>query len=393
MSRELKKLLLLSVVAFALSGYFLYTVGVFDFWNNDEVIDDLQELNNDIIQTEIVEDIPEEIVIENFSGESIWVVLPKYFEGYWFSDIQSELEKVGLNVEYSYVINNSDYFTKIQNWELSDSDILLVPLDFLDSMDVSDIDMETQISSFFDESISWNDNIFKRFIPFAVDPTVLVVNKNSTITNTDIYDLLAYSLLWESDKALSFPIMIPNHISDENVLESWDSSFENQIILKEIFEKEINDLQNNFRVEDMQDLANMTGNNFYDSDLVVKLVDSISKDRGVCRWFSGICLLSYNFADMKFWFWSDVEIMNLYFQNTPAHNNVYLARIPSEDWTYPVRLRWFVANTNTAATQKFLQEYIKQGNKINWEYLWSVLLKDFENNNFIDNLWNLELVD
>lgn len=398
----MRKLLLLSVVAFGLSGYFLYSVGVFDSVSNEENIENLQEINDDMIQTEIVSQQSGSTneIVENFSGQSISIVIPKYFENEWLEIVKSELEDIWLDVEYNFVINNSDYFDKLENGSFVNDDIFLLPLDMVNEINVAKLDMENQLPSYFDSNSLWENidmnNLLNYFVPFVVDPVALVVNKEANIIDTSVNNLVAYNLVWNQDKALSFPILIPDHISDNEILAQWDESFENQIFLKNVYENEISNSENQNYIDNMEDLANEEWDDFYSKSRLDTLVNSIYNERSTCRWFPWICLLAYEFTDMKVGFWSDVEVLNMYFKNTEWENNMYIAEIPNYDWTYPVRLWGFVVNensVNSGASMRFLQEYIKQWNFVNSEFLGWVLLKNFVQNNFIENAGILEVIE
>lgn len=92
-----------------------------------------------------------------------------------------------------------------------------------------------------------------------------------------------------------------------------------------------------------------------------QLYETIQKRDENCKTFPAICLLSYNFGDIKFWFISDLDILNTYFSTNT--NQFTLWNFSNSTNTYPVKWRLFVVwsgNENINLANEFFKEYIRQ---------------------------------
>lgn len=366
MNKDFQKILILGMISIIISAIALYSFKDIKFKNTKK----LTEENNK--QQEIVQEYedlfsdpniisaPEEHKTLNNTWE-LKIILPKFLFNSWFDTISKNLKDKDIFLSFEYIDNFSSYKLLILSW-LNDSDIYLLPSTWIAWLDLEIISIWENPKVYFNNifaKILWiNDN---KFIPYSIDPLTTI----KTISKNDILDswekLFTYTTIWKQKKSYAMPLIRWIWKNDIRLLERLDWPFENYF---DILYRHLNQIKTENKTSELKnmiDIEKISLDYKYNFATFKQLYETIQKRDSNCKIFPAICLLSYNFWDIKFWFVSDLDILDTYFSKNK--NNFELWIFTNSKNRYPVRWWLFVlnkGNKNINLANEFFKEYIKQ---------------------------------
>lgn len=326
----------------------------------------------------------------------ITLIMPSYLYTSWWKHFAEDLyndKKIYIN--FSFIDNLNSYRDTISNSDSLDADIFLFPYDRNEIFQPRPFTFQQNIQSAFDEMLTpITQKTPTHFLPFSIDPMImyssLELNYNdfSTITDT-IYNR-------EPEIQSSFPIFFG--ITNEDLNNKWFKREYQDIVryaLMHYFEL-YHDSQSLWIwidsniVKDSQDTRNY---NISDLNNILNTIPSPE-----CKNFPALCFQIYNFAWIRFWFLSDADVVQKYFNQkqynfTKLHKNA----LPFSIIESPVRVWWLWINPNLSDTETInsiyllLVKYMNEHEKYNFR---SSTLSPFKqewhplyDNPFIWNRW------
>ena len=362
MNSDWKKVLILWVIAIAISAITLYSFRDVQFKNTKKLAEQNAKLQAEI-QSQIDAYEPTQIQTTDTTLATTWeftLVLPWFFANGGFDDIVMNLTNSDIHVTYKYIMTPDELKYIVKN-SFSDNDMYLIPMDWIDSLNLEWIyvweNIKPYFSTIFHDVLSDSEN---KFIPYSIDPLVTITKPWVQNINSRS-SLMSYITLWVQNKAFAMPLIWWIWESDINLLSEWNWPFENyfEILyqhLKLIKQKhDVNELNNMLAMETV-DLSFK-----YTLEKMEQLVTLLKKNNANCDSFPWICLFAYNFWDIKFWFLSDLDIWDRYFSE--RNMNLSIQAFINTDTTYPVRVWWFVVpkdNMKKNLSTKFIESYIIQ---------------------------------
>jgi hypothetical protein len=151
--------------------------------------------------------------------------------------------------------------------------------------------------------------------------------------------------------------------------------FENYSDLLQIHQKQA---EENWISEqnDMESTNNIANKSKYSYINQINIINILKNQNKYCEIFPSICIMLYWYADIKFWFLTDFDIIDKYFWN----NNLIIGDFTDTKYSYPVRWRSFVIpkwNEKTNLTNKFFNKYISES--LDWTQFWNNSLSAISN--------------
>lgn len=365
---EFKTILILWIIAIIISWIGLYQFRDIKFKNtkqltkqNEERIQNLENEYNELIDVYIptITDIPEENNLP--TTWSIKIIIPWFFKNQWFDTISNNLKQNDINISFQTIDSYSKYETEIKN-NLQNYDIALIPLNRIIWLETETINLWENIKPYF-IGLFELDSFSNSSIPFAIDPAITLY-KSTTSEQNSRENLFSYSLSRKSQKKYSMPILWWFDELTLDLIKSNKIPFENYIELLYLQIKQIKYKGDNSELSNMLNTNNITLKEKYTYKNFNTILTTLKNQNENCSISPALCIIKYWFADIKFWFLSDMDILEKYF---PWSHNLYAWNFTNSENNYPVKWRVFIVpkwNQNTNLTNKFFSEYISQS--IDW---------------------------
>jgi len=313
----------------------------------------------------------------------IKMMMPRYFYNSGRNSFKEDLynnKKVLLN--FIFIDDLNSYRDQLSD-NFSWADLFLFPYDWNEKVSRLQFSPKNDIESMFDPliyPITKNNQAW--FLPFSADPMIMYTVAWYSWENS-FYNISEYTFNRESIAPLSFPVFYWINTEDAN---NWFKREYQDIIrysLMHYFEtnNDSHDLQ--IRID-----TNVLQN--YNIESLKTILNAIPTSE--CDYFPSICFQIYNFVWIRFWFLSDIDIVNQYFQwRKSKFDNLSKFNIPFYQLESPVRIRWrwisnHIEDTDTTKwINEFLTKYMNEYKNYN---LWNSTLPVFKSEEWkwlIDN--------
>lgn len=335
----------------------------------------------------------------NSKYTEIKVIMPRYFYNSGRKVFAEDLiNKNNIYVNFTFIDDLNKYRDEITNKNFSRADLLLFPYDrhemvsthtfsLNEIIDINSSSNNTEINtkSYFDKFISDtinNNQIW--FLPFAADPMILYTTTSQIPKNfDDIYDII---FTRDPVVQIAFPVFFG--ITNEDYNNEWFEREYQDIVryaLMHYFKKywDVHSLLTRIdtNIEGNNDIKNY---NITNLNYILNIIN-----RQECEFFPSICFQLRNFVGIRFWFLSDIDIVQRYFPNKESNfNKISKTTLPFSIIESPVRLRWrWINNTlddtkTINAIYTFLKKYM---NKHNEYQLRNSTLPTFKSENSLIN--------
>ena len=391
MNKDFQKILILWIISIAISALALYSFRDIKFKNTkklwqeldkkQKIVEEWEELFDKVENTEI----PETIRNLNTTWE-LNIMLPDFLFNTEFKKITDKLEKKWIKTTFTNIENFSQYYNVIKSW-LNDNDIYLLPSNWIKWLVLEDINIwenpKPYFHSLFNDIISVNNN---KFIPYSIDPIITIVKPNTNILD-NWSNIFSYTTLWTQNKKYAMPLMRWIWKNDIRLIEKLSWPFENYFDILYIQIMQIKENNVISELKSMLDNENMSLEYNYKFANFKQLYEIIQKRDENCKTFPAICLMSYGFWDIKFWFLSDFDILNKLFSKNK--NNFEIRDFNNSANIYPVKWWVFVVpknNENINLANEFFKEYLNQSIENNTG-LWNNTLSA------VNNIYNIQKND
>lgn len=370
MNKEFKTILLLWLVSILISGLWLYQFRNVKFKNTkqlekanqqqqEQLIKQYNELVDVYIPT-ITDKLPENDLV---TTGIINMVMPWFLENKWFYTVSDNLEKEEIKLNIKKITSYQEFQNEIKS-NLQNYDIALIPTNRLIWLNTQEINIWENIKPYFINIFdTYFNNNSNTAIPFALDPAITLYYDVSLEQNTRD-KLFSYSLLWKITKKYSMPLLRWYDEIVKKLLENNSTPFEYYTEILFLQLKQIKNKWDNQELSDMLNTNNISSKNKYTYQNLKNIVDLLTKQNNYCTTFPTICTIRYWYSDIKFWYLSDLDIVEKYF---PWENKLYVWNFTNSENTYPVKWRVFVVpnwNEKINLTNKFFSEYISES--IEW---------------------------
>ncbi len=376
------------MVSIIISGLALYSFKDITFKNTKKLQED--NIKQQEVQQELEQEYQELLnntqtqnnnVVDDLKSSlnTTWtlsILIPGFFMNSWFTQINQKLKEKEIIVDINTVKNFSEYKKLIINSGLNQYDIYLLPSNRIDSLELETINIgdnpKTYFHPIFNELITITNN---KYIPYSIDPIITLTKQNISVWSNRA-DIFSYTTLRKQIKKSAMPLIRWIGKNDIRLLERWEGPFENYFDILHLHLTQLDSKNNtNKKTNNISELKNMLDteniNLEYKYNFVTfkQLYQTIWKRDTSCELFPAICLMSYNFGEIKFGFLSDLDIFNSYFSwNT---NNFKINSFSNSQDNYPIKWRIFVVpknntnnnnnnNNNINLANEFFKEYLSQ---------------------------------
>lgn len=378
-NKDFQKILILWVISIAISWLALYSFRDISFKNTKDLKknQNQEQINKEYQwliksqkdkkseQQKNIQNNKDNIINTNKIQITTWklsILIPKFFNNSGFINISKQLATKDIKININTIDNFSQYKQLItQSW-LNIFDIYLLPSDWLKNLKLNNIDIwdnpKPYFHPVFNNLVTTTEN---KYIPYAIDPIINLTKENINTYSTR-KDIFSYTTLRKQNKKLAMPIIWWIWKNDIRLVERWQWPFENYVTILNQHLKQIKLTTKNIQKSELRNLLdteNIDLNYKYDFVNFKKLYNTIQKRDNNCKLFPAICLMSYNFGDMKFGFISDLDILNTYFSWN--NNNFYIQSFTNTQNNYPIRWRVFVVpqdNKNIFLADEFFKQYL-----------------------------------
>ncbi len=373
MNKDFQKILILWLVSIVISSIALYSFRDIKFKNTrkmletnqkeQEITQEYQELlsdPNEIVQPEVQKNLAK-------TGD-LTIMLPSFFWNTGFDKIAQELNNKEIKINFEYIESMTKYRKDLLSGLKTDI-VYLLPTNWIKGMDLEIISIDENPKVYFHwifKDILWVNN--NTIIPYSIDPTI-TIKKEWVNVWSNWESLLTFSAIREQNKMYSMPIVWWIWKNDIRFLERWESPFENYFEILFLQLEQIKENNNTAELKNMLDVEKLSLDYSYDYIKFKQLYKSIWKRDENCNIFPSICLMYYNFWDLKFWFLSDFDILEKYFTG----NKIILeiAVFNNTNLSYPVKGRVFVVpkwSEKINLANEFFKEYLKEW--VDNQWLW-----------------------
>lgn len=372
MNKDFKTILMLWIASIIISGLALYSFRDVKFSNTKKLKEQAQEqtetlqqeyqdlLSNTSSASNILSILEEDNALAKKTTGELSITMLDFFVNDEFIKIKNTLKQQEINTNFQTVENFSTYKNLIKSG-LNTSDIYLIPSDRLKNLEVETINIwenpKPYFHSIFNNLVTSTDN---KYIPYAIDP-IITLTKATTNIWSNRESLFSHTTLRTQPKKYAMPLIRWIWKNDIRLLERWEWPFENYF---DILYQHIKQIQNTNQVSELKnmlDTEKITLDYKYNFVTFKQLTDTINKRDPNCKLFPAICLMSYNFGDIKFGFLSDLDILDTYFSWN--QNDFRIKNFNSIENSYPVRWRVFVIAKNSPninLANKFFQQYLSE---------------------------------
>jgi len=345
-----------------------------DTWNtsdNWEISDTWNTLNLPTPQKEYTE---------------IRVMMPKYFYNSGRKRFAQDLldnQKVYIN--FIFIDDLSSYRDQLQDPTFSEADLFLFPYDRNEKISLRSFSAQQNIQPYFDPLLS---TILKNnqttFLPFSADPMIMYTISGYNEAN-NFYGISEFVLNRKPIRTLSFPLFFG--ITNEDFENKWFSREYQDIVryaLLHYFKtnNDSHDLQNRIDTNVLQKY------NIQNLNTISKIITTPE-----CKYFPSLCFQVFNFVWVRFWFLSDIDIVNLYLHDKKSFfSSIKKLQMPFSQIESPIRIwwRWIHSSLNDSETinnwvYKFIEQYMIHRTEYNLRNSTLPVFKAKEWNWLLDN--------
>ena len=353
----------------------------FFWWTGEkpEIIEEPTWFIEEIIETWSTEEIPEKTVIEETWTTKmneyieIHVMMPHYFYTEWRKNFAQDLyEEKKVYMKFIFMDNLNDYRDAITNESFSDADLALIPYDWMEYINPNTFAFQKNVDTEFDKMVSSViDNSDISFLPFSVDPMIMyTLTGNNILTN--FADMLDFVYDYRVPiKGLAFPIFF--WVAPED--------YDNEWFIREYQDIVRYALMHYFTTyRDANSLEKWLETNLPWKNYKVSTLNAIMKkfSNQNCVNFPSICMQLDNYVTIRFWFLSDKDVVNQYFQEKKSEfNEISKSTTPFYSIESPFRLRWWI-----------IPATVEDENTLNWVY---TFLARYMKKHSSYQLWNSTL--
>lgn len=366
---EMKKILIMGILALGLSGYM--TIVIFDLFPAEKTpLSQTWSLisNSGTIQTWgiIATQLPSSGQRDQSSGKNllletgnITLALPVFMMNSGFEELQSKLKAEGINL-------NFEFFTGIVS-KNSKADIILSTYQdsALYSWKIASISFpenpeEFTLSSIFFPFISdFYQSHQGAFIPFAIDPLITVIESSSDpqldqITRENIYN---QSLQTSKKNPLSQSLVFGIDNSTIRLLRNGQEPFPgyNQIFYQLMKQLTLQNLPS--ALSNIVDIN--TNQLLWKYPTFKKTLQTIAKRASQCETAPHLCILAYGLWNIGLMNLSDIDKWNTIFSGSSKKtSDMKFYNFPLATGTYPVQLRGLSALTTHPEKKNMIQKTV-----------------------------------
>ena len=388
MNKDFKSILVLGIIAIIISWIGLFQFRDVKFRNTtdidknkkeqqEQLLNEYKELVDVYIPT-ITDQIQENDLPKTWT---INIIMPTFLENKWFQKISDKLKENEIFISFDMIDSYSQYESEIKS-NLQNYDIALVPTNRLWWIDTETISLWENIKPYFIDIFNKELNSTSNsLIPFSIDPAITEY-KIWISEQSNRESLFSYSITRKSQKKYSMPILWWFDVTTIKLIESKGIPFENYIEILYLQLKQIKNSNNNSELSNMLNTNNIALKEKYTLQNLKTITNLIKSQNESCNIYPGLCTLRYGYTDIKFWFLTDLDILEKYF---PGENKIYIWNFTNSKNSYPVKWRVFIVpkwNENTNLTNKFFSEYISESvdwNSNFWNNTLSAISNIYEN--------------
>lgn len=326
----------------------------------------IQEITNTWDSTEPVSDNPQTNK-KNKDYTEIRVMMPKYFYNSERKRFGEDLYKdKKIYIKFIFIDDLNSYRDQVFESSFSQADVFLFPYDRISKTPTITFPRPRDLENYFDPFVKpliTSDNI--SFLPFAADPMVMYVNSGYSSQN-NFYTIFDYASDRESAIPLSFPIFFGLDKEDSN--NKWFKREYQDIVryaLMHYFTTNNDNKQLWARID-----SSAVQSQSYTIQNLNKISNSITAPW--CKYFPSICFQTYKFVWLRFWFLSDIDVVNTYFTWKKSNfDKLLIMNLPFSQIESPVRIRWRWIPTTLKdidtrdGVKAFLLEYILKHDQYN----------------------------
>ncbi len=367
MNKDFQKILILWAVSIIISWITLYSYKDIKF-KNTKKLQEQQQSQEQQTQQEYEELIANENIAKpkdsNLSQKTtgdLNIIFPSFLLTDDMKKLYYNLETKGIKTNFYTTKNLSEYKRHIIGSGLSNYDVYLLPSTWLQNLELETINIWDNPKVFFHQVfnnlISVNNN---KYIPYSIDPLVTITKENVNI-KPNWENIFSYTTLWTQNKSYSMPLIRGIGKNDIRLLERWEWSFENHFEILKWHLESIKNTKKSSELKNMLDTENIDLPYKYNFAKLKQLTETIWKRDLNCELFPAICLISYNFWDIKFGYISDLDILQSFFS---WNNNLFdIKNFPNSEISYPIKWRIFVVpdwNKNINLANEFFKEYLSE---------------------------------
>ena len=265
----------------------------------------------------------------------IRVMMPSYFYNLWWKKFAQDLFKESnVYMNFKFIDNLSEYRDKIYSPDFKWADVVLIPYDWANEVDLKTFTFQSNLWSTLDSMISNMINIGDKsnFLPFSLDPMIMYVASWNMVPKS-FNDLSEYVYGYSSSKPMSMPLWfwIVSEDYNEWFMREYQDIVRYALIHYFVTYRDIKSFQKWIDANVFE---------WYNIRNIQSVVDAISDPK--CKDFPSICLQLYNFVWVRFWFLSDSDVVNQYFSKKKTNFNEKIKLVvPFFSIESPVRLRWW----------------------------------------------------
>ncbi len=365
MQKDLQKILILGIVSIIISAIALYSFKDIKFKNTKKLTEQTQKQQEIIQEYQELVNNPSEIFLveKNNSLATTWtlkIFMPKFLFNTGFADIDHRLKEKDITLNFEHIDNFSSYKELIQSG-LNNGDIYLLPSNRLVWLELETINIwenpKVYFHNMFNNLVTIDQN---KFIPYSIDPIITLTKINVNIASSR-KDIFTHTTLRKQDRKYNMPLIRWIWKNDIRLLERLSWPFENYFDILYIHLKQIKKNNDVSELKNMLDTEKISLDYKYNFATFKQLYETIEKRNSDCILFPAICLMSYNFGDIKFWFLSDLDILETYFS---SNKNLFkINEFSNSKSSYPAKWWVFVVakwNENINLANEFFVEYIRQ---------------------------------
>ena len=293
---------------------------------------------------------------KEFAG--IRIMMPRYFyNSGWDSFVKNIYNSKQIQIQFTLIDDLNSYRDLLYDKNFSESDLFLFPYDRKKKLITRNFTFQENLNTYFDKSLS---SIFTEnqttFIPFSADPMIMYTISWYSYQN-NFYSISEYISNRKSIKPLSFPLFFG--IEPEDYDKKWFER-EYQDIVRYALMHYFTTNHDSHNLQRRID-SNLQNSEKYNIENINTIINAITNPQ--CKHFPSICLQIYNFVWIRFWFLSDIDIVNEYFSwKIENFKNLSKLKLPFSQQESPVRIRWrWISNSlKNPGIESWINEFIKK---------------------------------
>lgn len=296
--------------------------------------------------------------------KNITIIMPEYLYTSWRKHFAEDLhnnENIDLN--FSFIDNLNSYRDIISNHDFYDADLFLFPYDRHEIIKTQPFSFQQDIQLAFDSLLTpITESTPTYFLPFSIDPMIMYSSSELKYSNFSTITDIIYNR--KSPIQISFPLFF--WLTSEDLNNEW-FNWEYQDIVRyalmhyfEIYQ----DSQSLWIWIDSNIIKDSEYTRNYNTPDLNKILNTIPNPQ--CKDFPALCFQIYNFVWIRFWFLSDADIVQKYFNQKKSNfDKLYKNTMPFSTIESPVRVRWMWINPNLTDIDSINNIYILLAKYIN----------------------------